>query len=108
MSHRVTTRTEIKDGELAEAALKQAGYSFDRRGNNILITSGDMNGANINLTTGDVTGDSDYGHRAERFGALRQFYSEAKVRKETSKASGYVESRSEDQQGNVILMAVFN
>lgn len=108
MSHRVTSRTEIRDAELATSALKQAGYSFDQRGNQILITSGDMKGANINLQTGDITGDSDMGHQAAAFGALRQFYSEAKVKKETSQASGYIENRSTDQQGNIILMAVFN
>jgi hypothetical protein len=108
MSHRVTTKSEIKDAELAESALKQAGFSFDRRGNSILITSGELHGATINLQTGDIQGDSDYGHRADRFGALRQFYSEAKVKKEMAKNAGYVEERSVDQQGNIILMAVFN
>jgi len=108
MSHRVTTNTEIKDADLAQDALKRAGYSFDIRGNSILITSGDMNGATIDLRSGVISGDSDMGHRSDRFGALRQFYSEAKVTKETQKAAGYIEQRSTDQQGNVILMAVFN
>lgn len=108
MSHRVTTRTEIKDAELAQSALKQAGYSFDLRGNQILVTSGDMNGASINLSTGDITGDSDMGHRSEKFGALRQFYSEAKCRKELSKNAGYVESRDVQKNGDIVLMAVFN
>jgi hypothetical protein len=104
MSHRVTTQTEIKDKELAKAALQQAGYSFDERGNTLTVTSGDLRNASIDLTTGVITGDTDYRHSESRFGALRQFYSEQKYKKELARNGGYVESRMTDKEGNIILM----
>mgnify|MGYP001490949435 CR=1 FL=1 len=108
MSHRVTTKTEITDKELATAALKQAGFTFDERGTTLTITSGELRNAAINLQTGDVTGDSDYGHRASAFGALRQFYSEQKYKRELARNGGYVESRNVDKEGNIILMAAIS
>lgn len=104
MSHRVTTKTEIKDADLAKSALQQAGYSFTEQGSNLFITSGDLRNATINLQTGDVTGDTDYGHRADAFGALRQFYSEAKYKKELARNGGYIDQRTVDREGNIVLM----
>jgi hypothetical protein len=108
MSHRVTTRTEIKDKELAMAALKQAGYSFDDRGQQLTITSGDLSNASINLSTGDITGDSDWRHNQEKFGALRQFYSEQKYKKELARQGGYVENRTVMQDGVIRLRCHIN
>ena len=107
MSHRVTTQTEIKDKDLAKSALKQAGYDFREQGESLYITSGDLSGATIDLRTGLVSGDSDYrGHSRETMGALRQFYAEAKYKKELATQGGYVENRSVDEKGRVVLMCV--
>lgn len=106
MSHRVTTRTEIKDKDLAKAALQQAGYSFSEHGNHLTITSGDLRNASINCDSGDITGDTDYRHSESKFGALRQYYSEQKYKKELAKNAGYVESRNVDKNGDIILMCV--
>lgn len=108
MSHRVTTQTEIKDKALAMAALKQAGFSYAERGDTLTITSGELSNASIDLRTGTVSGDTDYGHRAERFGALRQFYSEASYKAGLNKNGGYVESREVDKNGDIILMCAIN
>jgi hypothetical protein len=104
MSHRVTTRTEIKDKDLAKAALQQAGYSFSEYGNTLTITSGDLRNASLNLDTGDITGDTDYRHSESKFGALKQYYSEQKYKKELSRNGGYIESRAVDKNGDIILM----
>lgn len=106
MSHRVTTQTEIKDADLAKDALKAAGLGFREQGTSLYITSGSLANAVIDLRSGLVTGDTDYGHRSEAFGALKQFYSEAKYKKELSRQGGYVESRQVDKNGDIVLMCM--
>jgi hypothetical protein len=108
MSHRVTTRTAIKDKDLAKAALQQAGYSFSEHGNSLTITSGDLRNANLNLDTGDVTGDSDYRHTEAKFGALKQYYSEQKYKQELAKQGGYVDSREVMRDGVIRLRCFIN
>jgi hypothetical protein len=104
MSHRVTTRTEIKDKDLAKAALTQAGYAFSEHGSHLTITSGDLKNASINIDNGEISGDTDYRHSESKFGALRQYYSEQKYKKELAKNGGYIESRAVDKNGDIILM----
>ena len=108
MSHRVTTQTDMTDSKLAKEALKIAGFTFSEAGQTLTITSGSLRNAVVNTSTGTVTGDTDYGHRAEAFGALRQFYSEAKYKQELAKQGGYVESRNVDQNGDIVLMCMIN
>lgn len=106
MSHRVTTQTEIKDKDVAAAALKQAGYTFDVQDQTIRITSGDLCHASIDLRTGLVSGDTDYMHSDSKFSALKKFYAEEKVKKEFLRQGGYIESRSVNAQGHIVLIGV--
>lgn len=106
MSHRVTTQTEIKDQDVATAALKSAGYTFDQRDQTIFITSGDLRNATIDLRTGVVSGDTDYQHSDSKFSALKKFYAEEKVKKEFQRQGGYIESRTVNAQGHIVLIGV--
>lgn len=104
MSHRVTTKSEMKDRSVVEAACRDAGIAYSVSGNSVSFTSGPLRGSYLDLTTGDIRGDSDYRHTPEILGALRQGYSEAKVKMELSKQGGYVEERNVDSQGRVVLL----
>jgi len=103
MSHRVSTKTEITDKGLAIAALTQAGISFRESGDQIHLTSGDVRNAVINLKTGEISGDTDYQHTTQKFGVLRQFYSEAKFLSEAAKTGTIIEQRDVDHEGNIVL-----
>jgi hypothetical protein len=102
MSVRVTQKTEIKDKELAIQALKLAGVTYNISGNTLSLHGGSLNGCRIDLSTGDISGDSDYGHTAEKIGIVRQYYSEAKVRHDLAIQGHTVESK-EIVKGDVIL-----
>lgn len=104
MSRRVTTKTEIKDRDLAIQALKGAGMTYREQGKTLFITSGRMANASIDLTTGEVTGDSDYGHNSGTLGGLRQSYGEAKYRAECLKQGISITSRHVEKNGDVVLM----
>ena len=105
MSHRVTVQTEIKDKACAIDALKSAKCRFEESGDTIRVTSGQWSNVTINLKTGEVSGDTDYrGHTAANLGLLRQNYAEAKYLSEVRKVGGTVDSRTTDEQGNVIMM----
>lgn len=104
MSHRVTTRTEIKDKDLAIQALTKAGFGYDEDGTLIHVTSGPMRNATIDLRTGNVQGDSDYSHTENKLGALRKFYTEAKFRKEALKQGITIESREVLANGQIKLI----
>jgi hypothetical protein len=104
MSHRVTTQSEIKDKALALAAAKSAGVSVVEEGEHTLrFTSGPLSRATLDLRTGTINGDTDYGHTNERFGVLKQHYSEAKYKLECARQGIMVESRSVDEHGNIVL-----
>ncbi len=103
MSKRVTTQTEIKDLDIARAALKASNMTFEETPGNIRITSGPCRNANINLTTGEVSGDSDYGHDNSKLGLLRQSYGEAKVRVESFKNGATIFHREVTSEGDVVL-----
>jgi len=103
MSRRVTTNTEIKDKDLAIAALKQAGVMHDVSGNTIRMSSGFMAGATLDLTTGVISGDSDYGN-SENFGLLRQFYGEAQFKAECLKTGIVIDERLNDNEANTVLL----
>jgi len=104
MSRRVTTKTEIKDRDLAIQALKNAGMNYTESGKTIRITSGRMANATIDLTTGEVTGDSDYGHSSGVLGGLRQGYAEAKYRAECVKQGITISSRTVERNGDIVLL----
>ncbi len=103
MSHRVTTKTEIKDKALAAQALKIAGMGYQDMGTSLRITSGKMCNATINLQTGEISGDTDYGHTNKSLGALRQAYGEAKYRAECMKQGINITSREVNRDGDVVL-----
>jgi len=107
MSHRITTKTQITNKELAIDAVKMAGWSFQESGNAITITSGPMNRARINLQNGNITGDTDW-HNKEQLGALRQNYSEAVVRQQCRKTGASIESRTVQKDGKVRLVMTAN
>lgn len=103
MSRRIETRTEITDKDLAIQALEQAGIAFTVNGDYINLQSGNLKDARINLRNGSVTGDSDYGHNEAKFGVLRQYYSEAKVRDAFLKEGVTVDGREVNDDGEVVL-----
>lgn len=105
MSHRVTTETEVKDKQLAIAALNQANYTFKDEGTTLRVTSGPLRNSTIDLKTGRITGDTDYGHKdsLDSLGALKQAYGEAKYRKAVAQEGGSIVSRSVDVNGDVLL-----
>lgn len=104
MSRRVTTKTEIKDKDLAVQAMKAAGLQYQDQGESLYITSGPMRGATIDLRSGSISGDSDYGHTTEGLGMLRMHYGEAKYRRECLKQGITVESRSLNKAGEIELI----
>ena len=93
MSHRVTTKTEMKDLALVQEAAKAAGISCTASGDIVSFTGGALRGAVLDLKTGNITGDSDYGHTSEVLSALKQGYAEAGIRAHYLKHGGNVESR---------------
>jgi len=105
MSRRITNKLNITDRDLAIEALKLAECSFDEHGNSLYITSGLLCNATVDLTSGEITGDSDYGHSAEKFGLLRQYYSEAQVRAECLKNGTWITEKQTDDEGNIVLLA---
>jgi hypothetical protein len=102
MSHRITTKTEMKDRGLAEQALTLAGMAFRTQGSNISITGGSLRGANLDLRTGVLSGDTDYhqGHMED----LRRSYAEAKFLQEIALEGQTVEQREVLQNGDVKLL----
>ncbi len=106
MSRRVTTKTEIKDKDLAVQAMKAAGLQYQDQGESLHITSGKMRGAIVDLRTGDISGDSDYGHTTEGLGMLRMHYGEAKYRRECLRQGITIESRTLNKAGEVELICV--
>lgn len=102
MSHRVTTKTEITDREMAIAALNRAKYSFTSQGNTLTITSGPLNRAIIDLTTGEVTGDTNY-HGKDSLGLIRQVYSEEKYVRELRRIGASITSREVLRNGDIKL-----
>jgi hypothetical protein len=103
MSHRITTRTKIKDKKLAIQALKQAGWSYNESGSTLRITDGPMRSSAIDLSTGDIRGDTDQ-HSRNQLGALRKYYGEAKYRQECIKRGALVESREVIKNGDIRLI----
>jgi hypothetical protein len=103
MSHRITTKTQITDKVLAEAALTKAGWSYTSEGGSIHVTSGPLRRASINLASGNIVGDTDL-HNSDTLCALNQFYGEALAEKQIAEYGGYVESRTETED-EIILVA---
>ena len=106
MSHRVTTRTEIRDKSLAIQALKSAGLSFIDRTNSLEVTSGPMMGATIDLRTGNIEGSFDVGLRDSNnsLGFLKRHYAEAKIMQEFMIRGIAVESREVLKDGSIRLI----
>lgn len=104
MSHRVTTRTDITDQDLAVSALVAAGWTHQVQGRSIFIKSGPMRNATLNLDTGEVVGDTDYHDDSdESLGALKQHYGEAKAKLDLPKNGYHIVSRKIDTNGDVVL-----
>lgn len=106
MSHRVTTKTEMKDLALVQEAAKAAGVTCTANGDIVTFTGGALRGAILDLKTGNITGDSDYGHTSDVLGALRQGYAEAGIRAHYLKNGGYVESRQVVGEDVVLICSI--
>lgn len=106
MSHRVTTKTEIKNKALAISALKASGCDFREEGNNISISSGPLRGATLNLTTGVIGGDWNSGLRQgnDSIGFLKRFYAEATIMEEFALQGIAVEQRVVEKDGRIRLI----
>jgi hypothetical protein len=102
MSHRITTKTEIKDRVLAEQALQLAGMAYQTEGSTIRITGGSLRGARLDLRTGTLTGDTDFhsGHMDD----LKRNYAEAKFTEQCAIEGQTIESREVLQNGDVKLL----
>jgi len=103
MSHRVTTKTQITDKEIAMSALKAKGWKFTERGDTLSIEGGPMTGATINLKTGDVDGDTDY-HSRDQLGSLSQAYGKEKYLNECNRQGITVESETVNEEGDIVLL----
>lgn len=104
MSHRVTTKTEIKDKAIAIAALKAANYTYVEQGDTLRVTSGPMDRAVIHLKTGEVVGDTDVHNKSDdSLGALKQRYTEAKFRRELQLSGGEIMSSVTNKDGDIVL-----
>lgn len=103
MSHRVTTSTEIKDKALAMQAAKAAGIGVADDGSYLRFTSGPLANATLDLRTGTISGDTDFGHTADKLGVLKMHYSEAKYKLECARQGIMVESRSMNERGEVVM-----
>lgn len=103
MSHRVTTQTEIKDKALAMQAAKAAGIGVVDDGNSLRFTGGALNHAVLDLRTGLISGDTDYGHTADKLGLLKLHYSEAKYKLECARQGIMIETREVNKDGTVSL-----
>ncbi len=107
MSHKVTTKTTIKNKKLALQALKAAGWRYSERGSNIIdIQGGPMHGSWVDLSTGTVTGDTDY-HGKTGLKALNKHYSEALVRAEAQKNGGQIIERTVAKNKDIVLIAQY-
>lgn len=104
MSHRITTKTSIKDENIAKAALAKAGWAHNVSGKTIDITSGPMSGARINLTTGEVVGDTDY-HDKSALQSLNQGYSVESVTQRITDQGGYITEGPTTVGEDIVLTA---
>ena len=107
MSHRITTKTEIKDKKLAIAALNKQGWTYYDRGQDMIhVTSGPLSGATINTKTGEISGDTDIHRRGfDGLEALSQPYAEVAWTQQVTKQGGMIEQRSVNKAGNVEIIA---
>lgn len=103
MSHRVTTKTEITDRELALAAFKAAGVTFRDNGNDQFQVTSKGVTADLNLKTGALSGDSDH-LRGGPFDLLKQHYAQEKYLWELRRAGHTVESIQKNAQGDIVIM----
>jgi len=103
MSHRITTKTEIKDRDVAKKALDTAGYSYtEDSSNRLTITSGNLRGAWIDLSSGTIVGDRDPGygnHKIKDMNALKAYYTEQKLLKEAVSQGIQITNRSMQKIG---------
>jgi hypothetical protein len=104
MSKRIQHKTDMTNKEFAVAAITSAGLSYEEMGSNTLrITSGNLVNATLDLTTGTISGDSDFGHRKETLGSLRQAYTEAKYRHEAAREGVQIKQRLKRGEDVVLL-----
>lgn len=104
MSHRVTTRTDVKDKALALQAAKAANMGVVDEGTRLRFTSGALSNAVLDLSTGEISGDTDYGHTADKLGIFRMHYGEAKYKLECARQGIMVESRTVNKNGEIEMI----
>ncbi len=104
MSHRVTTRTDMKNPAAIRSALQKSNFSFtEESSGDFRVTSGPMSGATINPKTGVVTGDTDR-HNKNTLGMLKQVYGEVVYMTEAQKNGIELVSRRVDAKtGDIVL-----
>jgi len=103
MSHRITTKSSMKDVSAIKAALEKKGWSFSQKGNNFKINSGPMGGASIDAVTGSITGDTDY-HDDDKLKMLNQTYLEVITLRDIENQGGEVLERSIEKDGSIRLV----
>lgn len=94
-------RTEFLDPELMAAALASAGATYEI--NEPVVEVRSPVPIRIDLSAGNVrAADGPEAHDFVR--RLQQLYAEAKYKKGLERCGGYVEGRTVDTDGNIILM----
>lgn len=98
---RTSFRTEFRDLDVLAAALDLAGATCE-----IAMPVVDVRSPvqlKIDLSTGVATA-ADGPAATDLVRRLQQFYAEAKYKKELTRQGGYVEGRTVDKDGNIVLM----
>ena len=94
MSKRITTKTDMTNKDLAIAALKASGLTYEEVGSTSLrIKSGALASTTLDLTTGLLVGDSDTGYRSGNLGTLRREYAEAGKRVQAAREGVQIKQR---------------
>lgn len=102
MSHRITTKSSMKDPRLIRKALEIAKMNYEEKAGVFRITSGSHRSATIDSQTGIITGDSDW--HGGILGDLRQNYAEAQHLEQLRLAGCEVEERTVLRTGQVQLI----
>ena len=104
MSKRVTTKTAVKDKDLAKRGLTLAKINFREEGNNLRIIDGKFRGVTVNTSTGEIVSDSDYGLKDADFNQIRQAYSEAICHKRAQVDGIQIDERTVERNGDIVLL----
>ena len=104
MSKRITTKTSMKDKELAKRGLNLAKIAFCEDGNRLRIADGRFRGVYLNTLTGEIVSDSDFDLKDADFNPIRQAYSEALCHKRAQIDGIQIEERTVEHNGDIVLL----